>query len=275
MKKSIIAIVYVVIGCMIGICMPLRPTALGGEIPLFSSWSTLADWTLRILEAVGAIGAVIIALFKDELLWLLKHPELTTDTDAVDFLSDDDASGQNVVSSRYFKPIRVMNTGKATAKNCRVIIDSIVYGAADELVKNELLSSPQDVRWQNSGNQKEDIAVACNRVFELFQILPERHEDKLKKIPSVPTKLFIGGFEIKPEHNGGEYIVTLKIESENSDPKVFKIKITWTGAWRNQKTEMGKLLVVSEFKQPMNSDRSMVCQQFGAIRCVDGGGARW
>ena len=80
------------------------------------------------------------------------------------------------------------------------------------------------------------------------------HPVKLKKIPSVPTKLFIGGFEIKPEHNGGEYIVTLKIESENSDPKVFKIKITWTGAWRNQKTEMGKLLVVSEFKQPMNSD---------------------
>lgn len=245
MKKTLLLIVYIAIGCIIGMCVPFRPTALGGEMPLFSSWSTIADWTLRIFEVVGSIGAVIIALFKDEILWLLKHPELTTDADTVDFLSDDDASGQNVVSSRYFKPIRVLNTGKTTAKNCRIIIDSIVYGAKDKLVKNELLSSPQDVRWQISGNQKEDIAVACNRVFELFQILPERREDKSKKIPLVPTKLFIGGFEVKTEHNGGEYIVTFKIESENLDPKVFKIKITWTGAWRNQKTEMEKLLVLS------------------------------
>ena len=245
MKKVLLSIVCVAVGCLIGICIPFRPTALGGEIPLFSSWSTAADWTLRILEALGAIGAVVIALFKDELLRLLKHPELKTDIDAVDFLSDDDASGQNVVSSRYFKPIRVMNAGKTTAKNCRVVIDSIVYRANDKLVKNELLSSPQDVRWLISGNQKEDIAVACNRVFELFQILPERQEDKSKNIPLVPTKLLIGGFEVKPEHNGGEYIVTFKIESENLDPKVFKIKIIWTGAWHNQKAEMEKLLVLS------------------------------
>lgn len=31
----------------------------------------------------------------------------------------------------------------------------------------------------------------------------------------------------------------------NVNGKVFKIKITWTGAWRNQKTEMEKLLVLS------------------------------
>lgn len=245
MKKVLLSIVCVAVGCLIGICIPFRPTALGGEMPLFSSWSTIADWTLRILEALGAIGAVVIALFKDELLWLLKHPELIIDIDTFDFSSDDDVSGQNVVSSRYFKTISVLNAGKTVAKNCHVIIDSIVYGSKDKLVKNELLSSPQTVRWLSSGNQKEDIAVACNRVFELFQILPERREDKTRRIPSVPTKLLIGGFEVKPEHSGGEYIVTFKIESENLDPKVFKIKIMWTGAWRNQKTEMGKLLVLS------------------------------
>ena len=62
MKKIALFIFSVILGCCIGILLPVRPTVLGEETPLFSSWSTIFDWILRFLEPLGVFATIIVAV---------------------------------------------------------------------------------------------------------------------------------------------------------------------------------------------------------------------
>lgn len=246
MRKFLLILLYIVIGIIIGISLPFRLFSTNnGEIPLFSQWRTMADWLLRILETLGAVSAVIVALFKEELIWFWKHPILVADINS-DFKSDDKSVEQNIESIRYYKTINVNNIGKTTANDCQVIVDSISYKSSAKLIDKELLNVPQNIRWLSSGTIKEDLSKKCSRSFELFQILPSVEKDSARHAQAIPISLMIGGIAISPEHNGGEYLVTIRIEAEKVDPIILKSKIEWTGAWHNQKIGMQGELVISD-----------------------------
>lgn len=248
MKKYLVYFGVLLFGCVIGICLPFRLIAFEYEIPLLSSWSSFADWLLRVIETFATVLAVIIALFKDDLLFLFKHPDLKTDIDKSTFQSEEILEGKNRVATSYYKSIKVENTGNATAEKCQVIVDSITYKSSDKLKETELVNIPKNVPWQNSGNPTEDISITCNRSFYLFQILPAVKGGCTNDIPERPMSLLIGGMVIPNDHPGGEYIVTIKIEAEKIKPIVFHYKIRWTGVWFNQKSEMEKVLLVSKIK---------------------------
>lgn len=101
------------------------------------------DWTLRVLQVIGPIAAVIVALFKEDWVAYWYTPSLHIETSMDDLGEQLVRDGENDVASTYTAMLRYSNIGKATANNMSIFVERVIYRqSSDSLTSEDLLGEP-------------------------------------------------------------------------------------------------------------------------------------
>lgn len=246
MKKKILAFVIpaLLLGIFIGLCVPYRlysdycPTPL---LPICSHgfW----DWFLRVLQVIGPIAAVIVALFKEDWMAFWYKPSLDVDTSMDDLSEVLVTEGGNDVATTYSAKLRFANMGKSAANNMSIFVDRIVYRkTANSLTSEDILKEPFPLLLDR-GNDSINLAKYGEKSAEWLSLMKaqasvsSKGDSKLSRL-----NMFIGmSFQVAPSFHSGILDVTFKIVCDNLRPQFKTVRIQWDGTWRSRKQELSNV----------------------------------
>lgn len=126
------------LGVFIGLCVPYSLFSSICPEPLLqvcqhSFW----DWFLRIVQVVGSIAVVIVALFKEDWMAYWYTPSLKLETSYDDLTENLVHDGNSDIVDSYRVKLRLANEGKSPANNLRVYVDKIVFRESSKSLTSE------------------------------------------------------------------------------------------------------------------------------------------
>ena len=244
MKKKILAFALpaLLLGIFIGLCVPYClypdtcPTPL---LPVCSHgfW----DWFLRVLQVIGPIAAVIVALFKEDWMASWYQPSLDIDTSMDDLSEVLVSESGNDVASKYSAKLRFANMGKVAANNMSIFVERVVYRkTGNSLTSEDILKEPFPLLLDR-GNDTINLAKYCEKSAEWLSLMKTQ-----TRVPSnsklSPLNMFIGmSFQVAPSYHSGILDVTFKIVCDNLRPQFKTVRVQWDGTWRSRKQELSNV----------------------------------
>lgn len=132
MKKTVLLYILLALlfGFFVGLSVPFSYSLCtkGCPTPLLQICEHgFWDWTLRVLQVIGPIAAVIVALFKEDWVAYWYTPSLHIETSMDDLGEQLVRDGENDVASTYTAMLRYSNMGKATANNMSIFVERVIY----------------------------------------------------------------------------------------------------------------------------------------------------
>lgn len=246
MNKIVLAfaLLALLLGIFIGLCVPyclypgICPTPL---LPVCSHgfW----NWFLRVLQAIGPLAAVIVALFKEDWMARWYRPNLNIETSMDDLREQLIHDGENDVAGTYTAMLRFSNMGKATANNMSIFVERIVYRqSCDSLTSEDLLEEPFALLL-DKGNDAINLPKYGEKSVVWLSLQKIKTPSSPKGKPVVPSlNLFIGrSCLIRPENCSGIIDITFKVICDNLKPQVKTIRLQWDGTWRSRKQELSNV----------------------------------
>lgn len=197
------------------------------------------DWMLRILQVVGTLLAVIVALFKEDWVAYRFKPCLLLDKEHCD-LEDNVVMGH---TNSYKAKILLSNVGRAKANNLKVIIDRIEYRVSVGRENVQTISAAPYELSINGGKEQVCIPTDDEIRVEWLSILqapmPKPIQGAIPPVP--PLNLMIGKRSIQSAHHNGVLEVTIKIKCDELKPQKHVIRIEWDGSWKSTKDKMNEV----------------------------------
>lgn len=233
-NKFVTFIIGILLGLLIGIILPIS-LFHECETPIWDVCNhRFWDWFLQILEVIGTLSAVIVALFKEWFYKRIYHPSIVFKSGTLTETYD---NNNNV--NQYSSILQITNNGSASAVNCELFISRLEFSSTNNDLHNTIISTDTALRWED--NEKHvDIAQNCTKTYEWFKLV--------KAIPAndntaaVPNKLCIGNKEIPSSMNNGRFNVTFKIVCQGNAPKEVILQLSWNGQWREHMSQMNDCL---------------------------------
>lgn len=246
MKKSVLAFALpaLLLGILIGLWIPYCLYSDTCPTPLLPVCSHgFGDWFLRILQVVGPIAAVIVALFKEDWMDSWYKPSLDIDTSMDDLSEVLVSEGGNDVASTYSAKLRFANMGKAAANNMSIFVERVVYRkTGNSLTSEDILKDPFPLLLDR-GNDSINLAKYGERSAEWLSLMkaqtsvPSKGNSKLSRL-----NMFIGlSFQVAPSYHSGILDVTFKIVCDNLRPQFKTVRVQWDGTWRSRKQELSNV----------------------------------
>jgi len=218
---------------------------------------TLAQWT----SAFATFLAVMVALFKDEILRWWRKPRLTVSITLAP--PDCHKTTLNYAVQKaaitysstdcYYLRVWVSNIGKTRAEKVQVFASKLSRRSADGSFKVVEAFLPMNLRWahgQQAGGTPEIFAEGISPMMgkhcDLGHVVdPEFRKDigeDLAEVPADQTILSLD-LEIKPNTRShlispGVYRLELRVAAANSAPVTKVIELTITGKWFEEQTKM-------------------------------------
>lgn len=216
------------------------------------------EWTIDLITIVTLL-AIIVALFKDQIISLFFHPNLIA---KIELASPDcvqtpinffDNSGRIVRSedSYYFR-LWIENTGRIKAENVQVYFSELLQKHLDGHYKRVKQFQPMNIKWSNSPIGRQDIFALeispfMGRHCDLCHIRdPETltgivMRDNLgvnDEIALVEFDLEVIPATLSNIIEPGEYQIKLKLAASNKRPKEVVLKLNFNGNWYLDESEM-------------------------------------
>ena len=224
-------------GVIIGLCLPWTILSDVCHHPLFEVCEHgFWDWTLRVLEVVGTLLAVVVALFKEDWVAYRFKPSLHLDKEHCDI----QAKGANDHIDKYDAILVLSNIGRAKANNVKVSIDRIEYRVSAERENIQTIcAEPYDLIIYGGSNQvciptDDELRVDCLSILQA----PNPNEAQGKVPPVPPLNLMIGQKNISCKYYDGIIDVIIKIKCDELKPQKHVLRIEWNGTWQNSKETM-------------------------------------
>ena len=247
MKKDYVLfllLLVLILGLFIGLCIPCRlftsecPTSL---LPVCSH--SFWDWLLRVLQVVGALAAVIVALFKEDWMAYWYKPSLSIDTTMDDFTEHLIHEGENDVAGTYEAKLRFTNMGKLSANNMSIFVERILYRqSSDSLTSEDLLEEPFALLL-DKGNDSINLPKYGEKSTVWLSLMKSQVNPSKQRTPKFPQmNMFIGrSFQVAPSYHSGILDVTFKVVCDNLKPQYKTIRVQWDGTWRSRKQELSNV----------------------------------
>ena len=218
---------------------------------------TLAQWA----SATATFLAVLVALFKDEMLRWWRKPKLSV---SIALASPDchktkltytiqKTALTYVAADCYYLRMWVTNVGKTRAERVQVFASKLSRQSADSSFKEVEAFLPMNLRWahgQQAGNVPEIFAEGISPMMgkhcDLGHVMdPKFRKDIGEDLAGVPDDQTILSLdlEIKPNTlshliTPGVYRLELRVAAANSAPVTKVIEITITGKWFEEQAKM-------------------------------------
>lgn len=198
------------------------------------------DWFLRVLQVVGSLAAVIVALFKEDWLAFWYTPSLKLETSYDDLTENLVHDGNSDIADTYRVKLRLTNEGKSTANNLRVYVDRIIFRESSEsLTSEDILKEPFSLLL-DKGNDTVCLpkyGELSSEWLSLMMVTPKSPVDDSELSPSLV--MFIGrSFLVNEEYYSGLLNITFRMVCDGLKPQTKTLRVQWNGKWRSRKKEL-------------------------------------
>jgi hypothetical protein len=212
------------------------------------------------ISAIATLLAVLVALFKDEIVRLLRRPKLDAtirlgapDCHKTQMTVYNSKTGEIVASADcYYLRIWVENMGGIRAEDVQVFVAKLLRRHADGSFKVEEQFLPMNLRWAHSQRAKgpeifaEGISPQMGKHCDLGHILQPAFRQNLQQtLSDVPEDQTILELDLEVAPNTmshmirpGVYRLELKIAAANARPVTKTLEINLTGQWFDEETKM-------------------------------------
>jgi len=206
-------------------------------------------WTA--VAAIGTVGAVIVALFKDELLSRLRRPDfqLRINMGSPDCNKTDVVGPDERMTMGYAMRLWVKNSGGSTARRVQVFVDSLERALPDGGYETVSSFLPMNLTWSHSqvGSPPvvfsegiaPDMGQHCNLAMVPWPALPNPTSAALYLYTEVQP------LTLSSVLDAGDYRLKLKVAADNRKPKDFSLLLRFEGVWHDDETEMFQRGVVA------------------------------
>ena len=127
-KKLLITWVVSIIGAyFIGNIVPIKIFALNVDWHKQISAGDLYNYCVNTIQAIGTVGAIIVALFSDNIKNYFRKPKLDISLHSNDLIEELDNCNGARKAKRYHNSVDIFNKGNINAENCEIYIDSILF----------------------------------------------------------------------------------------------------------------------------------------------------
>lgn len=239
-------IILLIVGYFIGVFLPLniRPEIVSKPL-------TSGEYYYYFITTCGVIATfltVIVALFKDDIIQLLKRVKFKFEFMENQELHEVTENIQGTKkATKYYSVSNLVNIGNISADNCKLFIDKIIFTSDNKT--NTILTESKPVYLLDS---KERVYIPSQgkiplHLFELLQ--PQKSSTPDGQRNDILSKLRILGYSDINVEKGGEWKCLYSLHSSSMQiPQCFEVKISWDGNWEHRLTEMSSNLKV-ELKQ--------------------------
>lgn len=196
-------------------------------------------YVFAIIGSVSTTVAVIVALFKDEILHKFHSPELVLEEYSNGVIPLVKVEGENGNDDSYYKcELKINNTGAENARDCTIVVSRMLYDTSRMGGETEW-DSRKINRITEIGEKNNQIISGLDARVELFRInnpssssTPSGGNENRAYIEFPQTKL---SEEIAAESN---FKIEYEIRANNAAPIRFCVSIEWTGKWSDSVSGM-------------------------------------
>lgn len=233
------------LGAFIGLCVPYCLFSSICPEPLLQVCQhSFLDWFLRIVQVVGSIAVVIVALFKEDWMAYWYTPSLKLETSYDDLTENLVHDGNSDIVDSYRVKLRLTNEGKSTANNLRVYVDRIVFRESSKsLTSEDILKEPFAIML-DKGNDTVCLpkyGELSTEWLSMMKVTPKAPADGAELPPQF--SMFIGrSFGVDAEHQSGLLDITFKMVCDGIKPQIKTLRVQWSGKWRPRKSDLVSVL---------------------------------
>jgi hypothetical protein len=236
----------------------------------------VATW----LSSIGTLLAIIVALFKEELIQLWRRPELigrvalqAPDCEKMDIqvmasqnpqllISGTNVEGQVSVTGSivpnaslwrgeaYYFRIWIENRGRQRADDVQVFAAHLRFKHADGIFRSVETFLPMNLRWSHSRTSLPDIFADINPLMGKHCDLGFISDPENPTLPALPLldrgqvtfDLALEALSNTQSHRllPGTYQLELRIAAANAKPVARQIQLTFSGRWYSDIKDMFK-----------------------------------
>ncbi len=244
MKKGwlIFFVILTLLAYLLGNIIPYKVFVPNIDWNKTISSGDLFYYFINTIQAIGTVGAVIVALFSDTIKCYFRKPELAMSLHCKDLMEElDNCNEANLKAKRYYNFIDIFNNGNINAENCEIYIDRILFQGLGmknpiELIQNELL-----LYWNGNENRNNTyIPVQGKKSFLIYEIYPPEEQGTPGggNTSQVPPQLIIGNYKVPNEYCGSKWEIIICLYSPSLKPQKIKVVIEWDGSWEYRQMEM-------------------------------------
>lgn len=237
MNKYIFLLIGIALGVFFGLSIPYCLFTDESLSPLLPCcWHGFWDWTLRILQVIGTLLAVLVALFKEDWVAYRFKPDLQLEKDDCN-LYDKVVAGK---TNRYDAKISLSNVGRGKANNLKIYIERIEYRhSRDRQNAQTIVSEPFALLFENGSDQfclptDDEISIGWLSILQV----PAPNPMGGSTPPAPPLMLTIGKTSIQPCNHDGVLDVTFLVKCDELKPQKHVARIEWDGTWCDKKDDM-------------------------------------
>lgn len=244
-KKTIKPLI-IFIGLVVIIGSIVLLVVLGFKTKSYGFHNTEDCWNLwyyvfSIIGSVATLSAVIVALFKDEILQRFHAPDLRLEKYSGDIIPLVRVDGNSGGRDNYYKcELKINNIGSDNARDCSIVLSRLLYDTTRMGGNTKSEWDPRLIeRVTSIGEKNNQIVSGLDTRVELFRInnpslssTPSGGKENKAYIVFPQTKLTD---EIAAESN---FEIDYEIRANNSPSIKFRVSIEWTGRWNDSISEM-------------------------------------
>ena len=221
------ALVGYTLGCLWPLASVMYPLS---ELPV-DKGTNLGNF-ISIFSAIFTFLAVVVALFKDEIMGNFKRADVTAEAlcDTVEEFLNEAQGDKDPSVAKYFNHLVLKNMGNINAQDCELSVDCMSFKGKDDVYYMPINYQKKIVLLD--GQERTYIPLnGGKREAELVEINATEDPDGNKKI-----QLLIAGNSVVVKD--GTWKITYCLNMSNATVKYFTFSIRWNGTWHDYKNNM-------------------------------------
>lgn len=246
MKKIIFGGILpsLLLGVCIGLCVPYSlVSSICPELLLQVCQHSFWDWFLRVLQVVGSIAVVILALFKEDWMAYWYTPSLKLETSYDDLTENLVHDGNSDIVDSYRVKLRLTNEGKSTANNLRVYVDRIVFRESSKSLTSEDILKGSFLLFLDKGSDTVCLPKYGELSTEWLSMMKVTTKTPADGSEIPQLSMYIGrSFEVDAEHQSGLLDITFKMVCDGIKPQTKILRVQWNRKWRPRKSDLLSVL---------------------------------
>lgn len=140
MKKYLFFFISLIIAYIVGNIIPWKVFVPNIDWTKKISSGEYFYYCITVIQAIGTIGAVLVALFSDVIKSYLRKPALEFRLHKENVSEVLDENKTNIKAKAYLGAIDIFNNGNSNADDCELHVESIIFKGHGMTCGTELLS---------------------------------------------------------------------------------------------------------------------------------------
>lgn len=218
--------------------MSTTPKLTHGNAVATDPWQA-CYYVFTIIGSIGTLSAVVVALYKEELMRWINSPDLEFSLIENGLVANKD-SQVGVAPDYYECCIRISNKGTMIATGCKVFVHSLKYnknGNRERLKADNRVQNKKQLTW-TSGNV--DIPVDIPSDIMLFQIMNPNQLGTPQSGNAIQNpKIILNGYQLhKDKAEKGLWEIEYYITMKSGNVSKFLLIVDWDGVWSDNEEDM-------------------------------------